>query len=850
ISNNGGGVLANNGSRFRAFPDEGWPTPGLSFHLQQTAPLGVYGLTEARITLHDAAGQQLVDETGRPLTATSGPDGRYTLSAVLPPGNLVARIPLWNGGILQALVTPAGRGQVTLDINTASTMSAAYVLTRFVGGQQAILDKLPASENERLTREFEAVRGYVKAAFQHDDGLLNEATDVLRARVAGVDRVLEDVKALLLGQAALGRGLKATEVPLAGPVHLYWLREGRLALGEELLGRIRTLEPDSTLAMLLDKTYGRIKNNAPTLSSMVEGPDGALYVAALKAHRVYRVPRAGEIQVWLGSGQPGRDAPGDPLAMACTPRCLAWDPDGTLWVGEDSRNKLTPARLLALRPDRRVEAYALPAGAAGDLLSLAVMPGPRVYVLVQAKSDPGQLWLFRDGQFEKVASDLATGPRSGLCVGPDQTLYLSEYHRRRLLRLNAGSLETAVEFKTGPQLPGPLVAGPDGTLYVSDLSDNVVWAGKPGAAWQPLAGSQAVFQQGETQAFAINNPSGVTADEQGRIYLSETGGNRIKRFDGRDLSVVVGGEPAQDSNLGDGGPAAAARLSKPAGITWHQGALYLMDQGHRRLRRIESDGTIQTVLSSPNLADAWSLTFDAAGKPCWPRPTRGVILRANDGGAVETLAGIEMEKWLGAKLAGVLAGNFSENPGQLTLGLPMAVARSPGGELYFSDGIGCRIYKLVGPPGGPHRVELFAGISLAKALARTREGKLGDLAAEEGGPAKAAILSVPMGLAFDRQGNLYVTEGGDRNLEAMAPLFGNELPIDPASLPGGPPRVRKITPAGLITTVAGPGGRFFPTQEGEEALYIPCGITVTPDGRLVFTDIGSNLVRILPAGSF
>jgi len=69
-------------------------------------------------------------------------------------------------------------------------------------------------------------------------------------------------------------------------------------------------------------------------------------------------------------------------------------------------------------------------------------------------------------------------------------------------------------------------------------------------------------------------------------------------------------------------------------------------------------------------------------------------------------------------------------------------------------------------------------------------------------------------------------------------------------LPGRPPRVRKITPEGIITTVAGPGSKFFPQADGEDALYIPAGIAITPDGRLVFTDIGANLVRILPAGSY
>jgi DNA-binding beta-propeller fold protein YncE len=148
-------------------------------------------------------------------------------------------------------------------------------------------------------------------------------------------------------------------------------------------------------------------------------------------------------------------------------------------------------------------------------------------------------------------------------------------------------------------------------------------------------------------------------------------------------------------------------------------------------------------------------------------------------------------------------------------------------------------------------VEVVAGIPLTEILARVSTDKnQAALAPEEGISAKNAILSIPLGLAFDAQGNLYVTEGGDRNMESMAPLLGGMLPIDPSLLPGRPPRVRKITPEGVITTIAGPGGKFFTQSKGEEALYVPMGIAITPDGRLAFTDIGANLVRILPAGSF
>jgi hypothetical protein len=83
----------------------------------------------------------------------------------------------------------------------------------------------------------------------------------------------------------------------------------------------------------------------------------------------------------------------------------------------------------------------------------------------------------------------------------------------------------------------------------------------------------------------------------------------------------------------------------------------------------------------------------------------------------------------------------------------------------------------------------------------------------------------------------------------MGAMVG-DLPISPDMLPGRPPRVRRITPDGIIRTVAGPGSAFFANPDGEDALYVPACVTVMSDGRLAIGDIGSNLVRILPAGRY
>ena len=126
ISNNSGAIISDNGSGLVN-------KTRYALTASDPAPAGEFALAEAVIRLTDATGAQLVDEHDRPLTATSRPDGSYTLSAVLPAGNLVLRVALHQGGALAGgelaalLARPAGPA-VSQAIDTATSLGAAYAI--------------------------------------------------------------------------------------------------------------------------------------------------------------------------------------------------------------------------------------------------------------------------------------------------------------------------------------------------------------------------------------------------------------------------------------------------------------------------------------------------------------------------------------------------------------------------------------------------------------------------------------------------------------------------------------------------------------------------------------------------
>jgi sugar lactone lactonase YvrE len=136
------------------------------------------------------------------------------------------------------------------------------------------------------------------------------------------------------------------------------------------------------------------------------------------------------------------------------------------------------------------------------------------------------------------------------------------------------------------------------------------------------------------------------------------------------------------------------------------------------------------------------------------------------------------------------------------------VAADPRGNIYFSDVSSDRVYRIDAN-----------GILFAYAGSGT-QGYSGD-----GGPATAAALYNPRTLAFDAAGNLYIGDAGNS-------------------------RVRKVTPAGIISTIAGNGVTGFSGDGGlatQARLNSPAGVAVDANSALLIVDQnGSRLRRVDP----
>jgi sugar lactone lactonase YvrE len=145
--------------------------------------------------------------------------------------------------------------------------------------------------------------------------------------------------------------------------------------------------------------------------------------------------------------------------------------------------------------------------------------------------------------------------------------------------------------------PDGITIGPSDTIYVSDSLANRVRKIEGGII-DTIAGNGEMGHSGDGGPgvdAALSWPSALELDREGNLYIAETRGHVIRRLatDGT-IDTIAGDGTAGDA--GDGGPATKARLDQPYGLALDEdGSLYVADRGNFRVRRIAPDGTIETI---------------------------------------------------------------------------------------------------------------------------------------------------------------------------------------------------------------------------------------------------------------
>ena len=274
-----------------------------------------------------------------------------------------------------------------------------------------------------------------------------------------------------------------------------------------------------------------------------------------------------------------------------------------------------------------------------------------------------------------------------------------------------------------------------------------------------------------------------------------------------------------DRPLGDGGPATQGELIQPGGLALGpNGSLYIADTFSNLVRRVRPDGVIESIAGlpeeGPSPDGAAALDSPILSPTDVAVASDGTVYVAESGrirriapdGTITSVAGVEGEPTFGPVRSGVPAAGEP-------IGAVGSIALAPDGSLLFSEQEG-RIRKVT-PDGTLH---LVAGVD-------EYDDAIG---LGEDGPAEVASLADPWGLTVGPDGTIYVAENS---------------------------RVRRITPDGIIDTIAGGDPQSCPPAAGatdralDARVCIPVAVAVGPDGSVYVGD-GGEVYRIGPDGSF
>ncbi len=410
----------------------------------------------------------------------------------------------------------------------------------------------------------------------------------------------------------------ALSARLDAPGALALAPDGSLYVADQQSTHVRVVHPDGTISALhvAGGTAGQLVG---FIHALAVAPDGTLYASDASQGLLARVTPDGTATPVLGptSAQTiveGGLAIQEPIGI---PTGIAAGPDDSVFVGD-----LTNHRVYRVMPDGTLRTFAGGGGAPtnspqalqlGQVGDVAASPDGTVYIVDTTSG----LWVVApDGAVSRArpAQGVTNIGYTSAAVGTDGALYVAgfsaalagvpsfwigRFRPNAILDIIAGSI-TATQSPgyngdeqpaTEALLNGPtrLAVGADGTVYFTDNLNQRVRAVTPDGVIHTVAGTGQPGYSGDggpaAQA-ALHDPLGLAVAPDGMLFIADSSNHRVRRVttDGMIDTVAGTGEPG---NAGDRGPGTDAQLNGPTHLALdNSGNLFISDSGNLTVRKL------------------------------------------------------------------------------------------------------------------------------------------------------------------------------------------------------------------------------------------------------------------------